>query len=369
VGHGDRQACEAGRRVTPLRQRIAALIAAGGPMSVADYMAACLFDPVDGYYTTREPFGDAGDFVTAPEVSQMFGELVAVRLYDMWDAAGRPAAPVVAEIGPGRGTLMRDMVRTLHQLAPGFVRAARFELVETSPRLRDVQRATLAGSLPDFRWHDTVASLPDGPLFVVGNEIFDAVPVRQFVKTNQGWRERVVALDEAGELRFAAGFAGIDPAFLPQEAAAAPQGTIFETAPAREALMDSIAARTAANGGGALFFDYGHLQPGLGDTLQALRRHEYDDPLAHPGEADLTSHVDFAALAAVAGRHGLAVSLHEQGQWLLDMGLLARAGSLGHGKDEPEQQAIRDAVERLAGPGQMGKLFKVMEIVARRARV
>jgi SAM-dependent MidA family methyltransferase len=350
--------------VTPLAERLARLIAAAGPISVADYMAACLFDPQHGYYTTREPFGAQGDFVTAPEVSQMFGELVAVRLMDMWEAAGRPPAPVVAEIGPGRGTLMRDMVRTLSQLSSALVRTARFELVETSPRLREVQRLTLSASLPDFRWHETVATLPDGPMFIVGNELFDAIPVRQFVRTRAGWRERVVALDEAGALQFAAGFAGIDAGLLPASADAAPEGAIFETAPAREALMDGIAARIARFGGGALFFDYGHLEPDLGDTLQALRRHGFDHILAHPGEADLTTHVDFDSLARVARSKGLKVSLHEQGQWLLDMGLLARAGSLGHGRTEDEQAAIADAVERLAGPDEMGRLFKVMEVVA-----
>lgn len=350
-----------------LGDRIAGLIAAGGPMSVADYMGTCLFDPQHGYYTTREPFGSGGDFVTAPEVSQMFGELVAVKVYDMWEAAGRPAAPILAEIGPGRGTLMRDMVRTLGRLAPALLRTARFELVETSPRLREVQKATLAGSLPDFRWRETVAALPDGPLFMVGNELFDAIPVRQFVKTKAGWRERVVALDDEGALRFAAGFAGIDAALLPPGAETAPEGAIFEAAPAREALMEETAARIAASGGAALFFDYGHIEPGFGDTLQALRRHEYADPLSGPGEADLTSHVDFAALARVARGHGLTVSLFEQGQWLLDMGLLARAGSLGHGKGQSEQDAIRAAVERLAGPDQMGSLFKAMEVAASRS--
>jgi SAM-dependent MidA family methyltransferase len=362
VGNRDGEAGGAGAGVTPLGERLAGLIAAAGPISVADYMAACLFDPQHGYYTTREPFGAQGDFVTAPEVSQMFGELVAVRLLDMWEAAGRPAAPVVAEIGPGRGTLMRDVVRTLGQLAPSLVRTARFELVETSPRLRDVQRATLEASLPDFRWHETVATLPDGPLFMIGNELFDAIPVRQFVRTRAGWRERVVALDETGSPQFAAAFAGIDPGLLPAGADAAPEGAIFEAAPAREALMDDIAARIARSGGGAFFFDYGHLEPGFGDTLQALRLHAFDHPLAHPGEADLTSHVDFHALARVARSHGLKASLREQGQWLLDMGLLARAGSLGHRKSEAEQSAIADAVERLAGPDQMGRLFKVMEV-------
>ncbi len=347
---------------TPLGERLAALVSAAGPMSVADFMAACLFDPQHGYYTTREPFGAGGDFVTAPEVSQMFGELVAVRLLALWDAAGRPQAPVVAEIGPGRGTLMRDLVRTLGRLAPDIVRDGRFALIEASPRLREAQRTTLAATLPGFHWHETVATLPDGPLLIVGNELFDALPLRQFVRTKAGWRERVVALGADGGLVFAAGFAGIDPALLPADANAAPEGAIFETAPAREALMDEISARIAGQGGGALFFDYGHLEPGLGDTLQAVRRHEYDDPLAHPGEADLTSHVDFAALARVARGHGLTVALREQGGWLLDMGLLERAGALGRGKDAAAQEAIREAVERLAGPRQMGRLFKAMEI-------
>ncbi len=351
--------------MTALKERIAGLIAAAGPIGVADYMALCLFDPEHGYYTTREPFGVAGDFTTAPEIGQMFGELVGVWLYDCWAAAGRPAGTVLAEIGPGRGTLMKDIVRTLYKVAPAFVRQTRFELVETSPRLRETQRATLADSLPDFAWHESVATLPDGPLFIVGNELFDALPVRLFVRTDAGWRERVVGLTEAGELQFVAGAAGLDPALLPAGAASAAEGAIFEVAPAREALMETIAGRIAGSGGAGLFFDYGHAETAIGDTLQALRAHRYDDVLAHPGEADITSHVDFERLAQAARRQGLAAHLMTQGDFLIEQGLLQRAGSLGAGKDEAMQQRLRAEVERLAGPEQMGALFKVLAVLPR----
>ncbi|MDN2567963.1 class I SAM-dependent methyltransferase [Aquibium sp. A9E412] len=354
--------------MTALADRIARLIAAGGPLSVADYMALCLADPEHGYYMTREPFGTAGDFTTAPEVSQMFGELVGVWLYAAWQADGRPAAPVIAEIGPGRGTLMKDVLRTLARLDPALIEAARFALVETSPRLVAVQRATLAGAAATPQWVATPAALPAGPLFLVGNELFDALPVRQYVKTGAGWRERVVALDEAGALCFRAGPGAPDPALLPPGAAAAPPGAIAEIAPARSALMAAIAERIAAAGGAALFFDYGHLEPGLGDTLQALREHAHDDPLAHPGAADLTAHVDFAALAAEACRAGLEARLMSQADFLLGMGLAERAGRLGAGRTPDEQARLAGEVERLAGAAAMGTLFKAL-IVHRPGRV
>lgn len=351
--------------MTALKHRISGLIAATGPISVADYMALCLFDPDHGYYTTREPFGVAGDFTTAPEIGQMFGELVAIWLQDCWTLQERPERTVLAEIGPGRGTLMKDMVRTLLQLAPAFVRQTRFELVETSPRLREIQRATLADSLPAFAWHESTATLPEGPLFIVGNELFDALPLRQFVKTQSGWRERVLGLSAEGELQFMAGVAALDPALLPPGAGSAAEGAVFEVAPTRAALMETIAERIAGSGGAGLFFDYGHFESGIGDTLQALRGHRYDDVLAHPGEADITSHVDFARLAEAARRHGLAAYLMTQGDFLLEQGLLQRAGSLGAGKDEATQQRLRGEVERLAGPEQMGTMFKVIAILPR----
>ena len=350
--------------MTTFRDRIARIIAASGPMSVADYMAACLFDPEAGYYTTREPFGRAGDFITAPDVSQMFGELLAVWLTMRWREAGSPANAVIAEIGPGRGTMMADMARIFRQLDSQMCAGAQFALIEISERLRQVQRKTLAGSSIDFGWFGAIDELPDGPLFIVGNEVFDAVPVRQFVKTKAGWRERCVGLDGNGRFRFVAGLTGADAALLPPDAAGAPEGAIAEIAPAREALMETVCARIVSNGGAALFIDYGHLQPGTGDTLQALRGHAYDDVLAHPGEADVTSHVDFAALAAVASAHGLETELQAQGKFLLNLGLLERAGQLGADLDETGRNRMRGAVERLAGPDQMGELFKVLAVTA-----
>jgi len=348
--------------MTRLGERIAALIRATGPISVADYMALCLFDPDDGYYTTREPFGAKGDFVTAPEISQMFGELVAVWLVQAWQAAGEPLPATFAEIGPGRGTLMRDMARVVRRIAPRLSEGATFALVEASPRLASVQEETLAQSGLRFEWHGTVETLPGQPLYIVGNEIFDALPFRQFVRQDGRWLERAIGLDDDGAFRFGIGAATVAGP-LPAEIEDAPDGSICEIAPAREGLMLAIASRIAAGGGAALFFDYGHLRPGLGDTFQAVRRHRSEGVFDNPGEADLTSHVDFSALAAVARSHGLSTLSATQGEFLLGMGLLERAGNLGRSADEATREAIAAAVERLAGPGQMGDLFKVLAVL------
>jgi SAM-dependent MidA family methyltransferase len=346
-----------------LKDRIARLIEATGPMPVSEYMATCLFDPQDGYYTTREPFGLAGDFTTAPEISQMFGELVAVWLYRAWQALGRPMPVTLAEIGPGRGTLMKDMLRTLARLDPAFLSEAAVAMIETSPRLREVQKVTLSGSAASITWHETVASLSRTPLLIVGNELFDAIPIRQFVRQGESWRERMVGLDENGRLAFFAGAGSVDAALLPPGADSAPQGSIAEFAPARAALMQAIMERLAADGGAGLFIDYGHLEPGLGDTLQAIRAHAYEHVLASPGEADLTAHVDFAVLAAVARSQGLAAHLTTQGDFLLQIGLLERAGLLGARADAAAREKISAAVERLAGPQAMGELFKVLAVL------
>ena len=346
--------------MTALKDRLRQLIAAAGPISVSDYMAACLFDPQAGYYTTREPFGAAGDFVTAPEISQMFGELIAVWAYSAWAALGRPMPMTLAEIGPGRGTLMADMLRTLDRLDTGFVTRARVALIEASPRLAELQKKRFSGGRGRPTWYAELSQVPALPLVIVGNELFDALPARQFVRTAQGWRERMVGLDDDGALRFMAGMAGIDPALLPPDAADAPEGAIFEIAPAREALMAGISARIARDGGAALFIDYGHLVPGLGDTLQAVRSHAYDDVLAHSGEADLTSHVDFFALARIAAAHGLEAQTTTQGQFLIGLGLVERAGALGATAGEETRERLRGEVERLAGPNAMGRLFKVL---------
>lgn len=342
--------------MTALKARLQRLIAAGGPIPVSGYMALCLFDPEDGYYTTREPFGRGGDFITAPEISQMFGEIAASWLFAVWDASGRPADPVFAEIGPGRGTMMADMLRTWKRLAPDF--PGMVALIEASPRLTEIQKAKLGENAAI--WVSRIEDLPPGPLFLVGNELFDAVPVRQFVKTPDGWRERLVGLDDAGRLCFFAGPGGCDPAILPP--GDAPDGAVFEYAPQREALMQTLAMRLAETGGAALFFDYGHLTPGFGDTLQAVRAHAFDGVFAHPGEADLTSHVDFAALAHIARQAGLQHAMLTQGEFLLGAGLQERAQSLG-AKAPPEiRTRLAGEAERLASG--MGKLFKVLAVAA-----
>lgn len=346
--------------MTILKERLKKLIANAGPLSVSEYMASCLFDPENGYYTNHEPFGADGDFITAPEISQMFGELVAVWAYSTWVALGRPMPATLTEIGPGRGTLMVDMLRTLDKLDPGFVTRIRVSMVEASPRLTQIQQQKLGGTRARPTWFANVAELPDVPLLIVGNELFDAIPVRQFVKTGHGWRERMVTLDEKGELCFAIGASGIDTSLLPSQDAA--EGTIFEVAPARNALMQDIASHIARNGGFGLFFDYGHLTTGYGDTLQAMQKHGYDDVLAHPGEADLTTHVDFNALAKIAEAQGLTARMMTQGDFLLGMGMLERAGVLGSRADEATRERLRSEVERLAGPEEMGILFKVLMI-------
>jgi SAM-dependent MidA family methyltransferase len=348
-----------------LGNKIARLIEANGPLSIADYMALCLYDPDSGYYMTREPFGVSGDFTTAPEISQMFGELTAIWLFSTWHTLGAPSPVTLAEIGPGRGTMMKDMLRTLGRIDPGFPGEAGIAMVETSPRLAEIQRATLGGSAGAIQWHSSIATLPRGPLLVVGNELFDAIPIRQYVKSGGRWCERAVGLDQAGDLTFVAAAGTLDPALLPPDAAFAPEGAIAEAAPARTALMDTIAGRIAADGGVGLFIDYGYLQPALGDTLQALKAHAHVDPLAEPGRADITAHVDFFSLAQTAKTHGLDAHLATQGAFLLGTGLIERAGKLGAKADDVTRRRLRDEAERLAGPDGMGTLFKVLAIAPR----
>ena len=314
-------------------------------MPVAEWMAAANAR----YYATRDPLGVSGDFTTAPEISQMFGELVGLWLADLWQRAGRPPAAYV-ELGPGRGTLAVDALRAMRRagLEPPV------HLVETSPALRAAQ----AGRLPHAVWHDNVATLPtDGALLVIANEFFDALPVRQRVRTDAGWSERCVTI--TGD-----GFAPcIGPSVAaPMGLADAPPGAIAEDRPAAAAIVAALAARIAAQGGTLLAVDYGHRGPALGDTLQAVRAHAFADPFADPGEADLTAHVDFTALAAAAS--GLAVSGPvDQGEWLLRLGLATRAAALA--RAAPTQaDVIATAYRRLSAAEEMGRLFKVLALIA-----
>jgi SAM-dependent MidA family methyltransferase len=343
-----------------LKQRIIRQIEATGPISVADYMAMCLFDRDAGYYTTREPFGKDGDFITAPEVSQMFGELVGVWCVNAWQALGSPREFVLCEIGPGRGTLMKDLIRAASRIAPDFIAAAKIRMVEISKRLTQIQQATLDKHKGAIEWNKQFSDVISGPLVLVANELFDAIPSHQYVKTGRRFVERVLALDAQKNLVFAAGSGSVDRALLPPAHDIAPEGSIFEIAPARSALMHAIAERIHGERGAALLFDYGHLQQGFGDTLQALSRHSSVDVLHIPGAADLTTHVDFYSLAQAARAEGCKTSAMTQGEFLISMGLLDRAGVLGQGTSATFQDQIRADVERLAGPDQMGTLFKAL---------
>ncbi|MFO1055769.1 MAG: SAM-dependent methyltransferase [Dongiaceae bacterium] len=353
---------------TPLARLLARRIALAGPLTVADFMAEALGHPEHGYYRQGERLGAAGDFVTAPEISQMFGELIGLWLVDQWTRLGEPAAVRLAELGPGRGTLMADALRAA-RLRPAFLAALSLHLVESSRSLRAEQAARLAGLLPEGAapaWHESLAEIPaDGPLLLVANEFFDALPVHQLVRAGGGWRERGVGLDAEGRLCFALLPAGPAAALLPPAAAAAaPEGAVLELCPAGLALAAAVARRVVGAGGAALIVDYGHAG-GFGDTLQAVRRHRRVSPLDAPGETDLTAHVDFAALAAAARSAGAAVfGPVGQGPLLLGLGLQQRAATLTARGNPAQRAAIEAAGRRLCDPGEMGTLFKALAIAA-----
>lgn len=341
---------------TPLARLLARRIAATGPITLADFMADCLLHPEHGYYTTRDPFGTAGDFITAPDISQMFGELLGLCLAQYWLDLGAPAAFTLAELGPGRGTLMADLLRATARV-PGFHRAAQVVLVEASPRLRARQRAAL-GDHPAI-WADAVADLPQAPLFLLANEFFDALPIRQFTRDARGWRETMVTLQQ-GALAFAQA-APLPLGALDHRLADTAPGEVVETCPAAEPVMAEIAARIAAHGGLAIAIDYGGWRS-RGDTLQALRRHGFADPLAEPGLADLTAHVDFQALARAAAP--CPAHYTTQSALLQALGLQARAAALAGRLTGAALAAHLAATRRLSDPAEMGDLFKALAITA-----
>jgi NADH dehydrogenase [ubiquinone] 1 alpha subcomplex assembly factor 7 len=339
-----------------LLSRFARLIRATGPISLAQFMA----EANARYYDSRDPLGSAGDFITAPEVSQMFGELIGLWLADLWARAGRPDPVAYVELGPGRGTLARDALGAARR----FGLNPAVHLVEPSTALRAVQRSVL----PNAVWHDDPGTLPDHcPLLIVANEYLDALPVRQLVMTEAGWRERMVGLahDDGGTDRLVpvAGTRPMDAAVPPHLATAEP-GAIIETCPAAAAVVDDLARRLAAQGGAALFIDYGRTQPAHGSSLQAVRAHRKVDPFTHPGEADLTALVDFSVLPPLATAAGARwLGTVEQGAFLATLGLGARVAALS--RAQPDQaEAIRAAAHRLAHPDAMGSLFKVMGLAA-----
>lgn len=339
--------------MTPLATDLVRQIQATGPITIAEYMALALTHPTHGYYATRDPLGS--DFTTAPEISQMFGELLGLSLAATWADTGAPRAFTLAEPGPGKGTLMGDVLRAARRV-PGFTKAADIYLVEVSATLRGVQAKTLAGHAPV--WIDTLDALPEAPLYLIANEFFDALPIRQFLRDAAGWRERVIGLEDehlAFGLTDPAPIAALDHRLEDTDV-----GEIVTLCPAAQTAMTEIARRIATHGGTALIIDYGDWRV-AGDTFQAIYKGVKADPLAHPGAADLSAHVEFEALVQIATRQGAAAhGPLPQGQVLRALGIDLRAEALARSAVSPD--SVRAAHHRLTDAGEMGDLFKAIAI-------
>jgi len=342
-----------------LKARIVRHIRRQGPISVAAFMAMALHDPRAGYYARHDPLGRTGDFITAPEISQIFGELVGLWVADLWQRLGRPDPVVLAELGPGRGTLMADLLRAAATV-PGFRRALRLYLIEASPLLRAEQQHRLAAADP--RFVDSIEALPPAPLLLLANEFLDALPIRQLVRGHLEWGERLVGLDAEDRLAFVEG--PESPALtllFPAALRALPPGSIVEICPAAAALAAALGERFACSPGAALVIDYGYFPSRPGPTLSALRHHQPVGVLDNPGDADLSAHVDFAALAEATRAAGAAIwGPVPQGRFLAALGAETRLGALS-ARAGPEQQALLESgVRRLIDPAEMGTLFKAM---------
>jgi NADH dehydrogenase [ubiquinone] 1 alpha subcomplex assembly factor 7 len=347
-----------------LAARLQERIASYGPLSVEAFMAACLSDAVSGAYASRQPIGAAGDFITAPEISQIFGELIGLWTIAVWQSMGEPRALTVAELGPGRGTLMKDALRAWRSV-PKFLDSVSVALIETSHNMTEAQRKVLKEAPVPLRWYRKLDTLPGRPLIVLANEFIDALPVRQFVRRGGTWRERLVRSNDRGGFAFteAAAAAPEDQTqTAPQDA---PDGAIFETRPAVAKLLRELARRGGRAPLATLIVDYGHEQTGFGDTLQAVRSHRFADPLAEPGEADLTAHVDFADLKQCASTLGLKTyGALPQGEFLLKLGLGERRERLLKSAAPAQAASIVSGTSRLVDPMHMGMLFKALALTS-----
>lgn len=350
--------------MSTLLERLRKRIGREGPLSLADYMAEALTHPQHGYYATRDPLGAGGDFITAPEVSQVFGELIGLCLADAWQSLGAPKPLVMAELGPGRGTLMADALRAL-QVLPPLLEAAELHLVEASPVLRAAQHDRLAPwkDRLEISWHDNLGSLPESPLLLVANEFFDALPLRQFQRGPDGWHERLVGLSDQ-DLCFVQGPV-VSPQLIPAGLREVAEGALVEVSSAAASLADEIGRRLAAEPGAALIIDYGHGCHRCGATLQGLRSHAAHAVLQDPGEADLTAHVDFALLGeAASGAGAKTFGPANQGDFLKALGIELRAAKLSQGASPDQARALGSAIERLTAPDQMGEHFKVLGLTS-----
>jgi NADH dehydrogenase [ubiquinone] 1 alpha subcomplex assembly factor 7 len=351
-------------RPSPLESEIRKLIAATGPMPIVQYMTLCLTHPRYGYYMTRDPFGATGDFTTAPEISQMFGELIGLWAIGIWRLMGSPPDIRLVELGPGRGTMMRDALRAA-KVQPEFRKAAVVHLIEISPSLERLQEENLSDLDVPVYWHGKLEDVPEGPVIILANEFLDALPVQQVVKQASGWHQRTIEIDAAGNFAF-----GLAPDPLPQferilpsQVRDAPVGAIYEWR--ADNIMFEIGRRIMRFGGAALIIDYGHAQSATGDTLQSVGEHAFTDPLSSPGMVDVTAHVDFQAAAQAAENMGArAHGPIEQREFLRRLGIDARAAALKKMANAEKSADIDAALARLTGDGRtgMGELFKVMAI-------
>ncbi len=348
--------------MSPLATRLAERIARGGPITVAHYMTAALGDPDHGYYRTADPLGAGGDFTTAPEISQLFGELIGAWLIDCWEQAGRPDPVNLVELGPGRGTLMADILR-VGRYAPDWLKAVRLHLVEINPRLRQAQAEKLSAYSP--RWHETLSTVPDGPILLAANEFLDALPIRQLVFWNGVWRERLVDWSGESGFHFAVSPGASSLSLLLPAGLRAAQGDIYELSPAVIAVGREIGGRIARHGGAALIADYGRNESAAAETLQAVRAHRMVKVLDDPGAADLSAHVDFALLRRVAREAGATVAGPvTQGAFLDAIGIGLRAKRIRRGLPADAAATLDLAVQRLTAREAMGQLFKVLAILS-----
>ena len=346
-----------------LLEEIKALVAERGPITIEQFMQLALAHPEHGYYMNRDPFGAAGDFTTAPEISQMFGELIGLWAAEVWSSMGSPNPVRIVELGPGRGTLMSDALRAA-RIVPKFREALDVWLFETSPTLASMQHELLLDGGVGVAWAQRLKDIPEGPAIVVGNEFLDALPVRQFVRVSGQWRERTVRLNPDGNLAF-----DVAPNAETMIHARAPNGEILEVNAVAHCFVYELAGRLTKQRGAALLIDYGHTVTGFGDTLQALRAHRAVDPLATPGESDLTAHVDFAAMARSASAGGAAVyGPIDQGDFLKAIGIDLRTKALVDRASPERAEELRHARNRLVGKakGEMGGLFKAMALADRK---